>query len=267
MTPRLFVFLAIAALGWITEAAATTITCPGGAPASAAGICPIFVQGDPGCTDAAQICKIDVDQSFLFVPNTSHDGITVSLVGATSANVKDTLTVIDQQTGRPGFEAVVTKGASAAYIYCGINVLNDVVTAPGPAAPTQVKVCTAKGPCGLSSTEVTNACNVYNLPTRKIDFLQAYKVGPIVQNTNICGCSPSVARDCDQRAPINVGSYSSTVRTYYTPTPRFVSCNPGSAQLKSAEAEGTATIGTNTCVMRTIGGRRILVNSTTGLQC
>lgn len=267
MRPRLFIFLAMAALGWTTEVAATTTLCPNGAPASAAGICPILVQGDPSCADAAQICKIDVDQSFLFVPNTSHDGVTVSLVGATSANVKDTLTVIDQQTGRPGFEAVVSKSASAAYIYCGINVLNDVVTAPGPVSPTQVKVCTAKGPCGLSPTAVTNACNVYNYPIRKIDFLQAYKVGPIAQDTNICGCSPSVARDCDQRAPIFVGSYSSTSRTYSNPTPRFVSCNPTGAQLKSAEAEGTATIGTNTCVMRTIGGRRILVNSTTGTLC
>jgi hypothetical protein len=280
MIARLFSSLAIVGLAWITEAAATTVVCPNGAPASAAGICPILVQGDPSCNDAAQICNIVVSQQLLFNPPPgSQDGVTVSFVGATTVNVKDTFPSPDQQRGRPGIETVITRG-SGAYIYCGISVLNDIVTAPGsegPQAPDQVRVCFANGPCGLTPTQVTNACNVYNPSptTRTADFLQAYRVGPTQQVSNVCGCSPSVARDCDPRAPIFAGGYSSTSgRTYSSLTPRFVSCNPGSvsapaqpAPLKAAEAEGTTTIGTNTCVLRTIGGRRILVNSTSGTLC
>ena len=254
--PPLFVFLAIVGLRWITEAAAQT-TCPNGAPAIATGICPIFVQGDPSCVDAAQICKISVVKQVVFSPpsNSTIEGVTVKLVGS-AADIKDVYSTPDQQQGRPGMDALIAR-RNSAYIYCGIDIFHDVVTAPGKQSPNQVTICFAKGPCGLSQTGVANACNVYNNAGVTANFLQAYKVGPLEQDVNICGCSPFVARFCDLRAPI-LDEESK---------PRFAACNQDNSPLKSVEAEGTATIGTSTCVLRTIGGRRILVDSSTGQLC
>ncbi len=263
MTPRLFVFLAIAALGWSTQVAAQTLPpCPNGGPRSAAGICPVFDQGDPDCEVAAQICGFAEGLQFVFspVPN-SGSGITVTVSG-TSATVKDTLVTPNQQDGRPGIEAIIAR-RNSAYIYCGTEILNDVVKAPGSQAPNQVTVCLAKGPCGLSETQLINGTNgVCDRYGATANFVQAYQVGPIEQNVNICGCSPFVARFCDIRAPI----FAPPVNNI--PQPRFVSCNPDGQQvLKSAEAESTATMGTNSCVMRTIGGRRILIDTATGSLC
>ena len=261
MTPRLFVFLAIAGLASITEAAAQTV-CPNGASPSASGICPVFVQGDPNCNDAAQICSIvqglQVPLVFSPPPGTQV-GVTVTLSG-TSAVVKDTNITFDQQLGRPGIEAIIAR-RNSAYIYCGTEILNDIVKAPGNQAPNQVTVCFAKGPCGLEPGPLTSACNAYNpVPTSPTaNFIQAYKVGPIEQAVNICGCSPFAARFCDVRAPVFAGPGDTN--------PRFVACNQDASPLKSVEAEGTATIGTNSCVMRTIGGRRILIDTATGSLC
>jgi hypothetical protein len=257
MKPRSLFAFVIAGLGWSPEAAATHITCPNGAQSSAAEICPVFVQGDPSCIDAAQICSIVVGQQVVFSPppngNPSGSGITVTISG-TTAVVKDTLTTVDQQKGRPGIDAIIAR-RNSAYIYCGTEILSDIVKAPGTQAPNQVTVCLAEGPCGLEPTNVINACGPYG---GTANFLQAYKVGPVEQEVNICGCGDYKARFCDIRAPIFDGSGN----------PRFVSCNPDGEQiLKSSEAESTATMGENSCVMRTIGGRRVLIDTETGLLC
>jgi len=268
MTARWFVFLAIAGLGWVAEAAAQTPpACPNNAPRSAAGICPVFVQGDPTCVEAAQICGIGVEDLASVSPLPNSDNGVSFTVSGTSAVVKDTFTTPNQQTGRPGFEAIIAR-RNGAYIYCGIEILNDLVKAPGPGAPNQVTVCFAKGPCEQTTTQVSAACAAYG---GAASFLQAYNIGPLEQTVNICGCSPSVARFCDPRPPIYADPPTNAV-------PRFAACNPGAidevtltkypqAPFKALEAEGTATIGINTCVLRTIGGRRILVNSTTGTLC
>lgn len=260
---RLFVFLTMAALGWSTEVAAQAL-CPNGAPRSAAGICPIFVQGDPSCIDAAQICSIaqGLQAPIVFSPPPGPpggvDGVVVTISG-TSATVRDTNTALNQQLGRPGIEAIIAR-RNSAYIYCGTEILNDVVKAPGNQAPNQLTICFAKGPCGLSLDNVSNACNAYNTPNVTANFVQAYQVGPVEQEVNLCGCSPFVAQFCDIRSPVFAGPGDTN--------PRFVSCNPDGKQvLKSAEAEGTATMGTNSCVMRTIGGRRILIDTATGSLC
>jgi len=257
MIVRLLTFFAIAGLGWSSGAAAQT-TCPNGAPPSAAGICPVFVQGDPSCVEAAQICSINSSQDpvvFSPVISSSKSGITLKVVG-TGVDVKDTTSTPNQQLGRPGFDAVIAR-RNSAYVYCGNDTLHDIYTAPGKQTPNQVTVCFAKGACGLSPEGVTNACNVYNSAGVTANFLQAYKVGPIQQDINICGCSPFVARFCELRASVLDEDGN----------PRFVACNQDSSPLKSVEAEGTATIGTNTCVLRSIGGRRVLIDSTTGLLC
>jgi hypothetical protein len=257
MIKRLFAFLAIAGLGWSNGAMAQTV-CSNGAPPSAAGICPVFVQGDPSCVEAAQICSINSNQQpVVFSPVTSStiSGIRLRVVG-TAVDVKDTFGAPDQQLGRPGFDAVIAR-RNSAYVYCGNDTIHDIYTAPGKQTPNQVTVCFAKGPCGLSPEGVTNACNFYNSTGVTANFLQAYKVGPIQQDINICGCSPFVARFCELRTPALDEDGN----------PRFVACNQDSSPLKSVEAEGTATIGTNTCILRSIGGRRVLIDSTTGLLC
>lgn len=254
MKTRLIALLALAGSCWTTGSVAQT-TCPNGAQPSAAGICPIFVQGDPNCTDAAQICSIvqGLQEPLQFSPPPgSLQGVTVTLQG-TSAVVKDTNTTVDQQSGRPGIEAIIAR-RNSAYIYCGTEILSDIVKAPGSQAPNQVTVCFAKGPCGVDPLQLPTACNIYG---GNANFLQAYKVGPIQQDVNLCGCGDFKARFCDIRPP-----------TFDGDNPRFVSCNPDGKQvLKAAEAESTATMGTNSCVMRTIGGRRILVDSATGTLC
>lgn len=240
----------------VSGQAFSQVTCPNGAPPSASGICPVFIQGDPSCVDAAQICDIDPADQVIFSPvGGSADGVAVRVVG-TGVDVRDILSAPDQQLGRPGMEVIIAR-RNSAYVYCGVEVLHDVVTAPGRQTPNQVTVCFAKGPCGLTPTRVSNACSAYNSGGTTANFLQAYQVGPRDQTVNICGCSPFVARFCDNRTPVLDENQD----------PRFVACNQNGSPLKSVEAEGTATIGTNSCVLRTIGGRRVLVDSSTGQLC
>lgn len=153
---------------------------------------------------------------------------------------------------------IIIARRNGSYVYCGTEILRDLVRAPGTQAANQVTICFAEGPCDLNATPVVNACNAFNSGGGTANFLQAYRVGPTEQDVNLCGCPPFAAQFCDIRQPRNVGS---------PPSASFVACNPDSSALKSAEAEGTATIGGNTCVMRTIGGRRILIDSTTGKFC
>jgi hypothetical protein len=257
MIRRLFVFLAVIGMGWSAQAAAQT-TCPNGVPASAAGICPIFVQGDPSCVNAAQICGVNIIQQLVFYPAAgSSFGVTVKRIGS-AVDVKDTQSAPDQQFGRPGIDVIIAR-RNGAFVYCGADILHDVVTAPDRQAPNQVTICFAKGPCGLKPADVASACNVYNnryLGT-VANFLQAYRVGPLEQDVNICGCPPFVARFCDFKAPVLDEEGKQ----------RFVACNQNRSPLKATEAEGTTTIGTDSCVLRTIGGRRILIDSATGQLC
>jgi len=252
MIPRWFVVLAMMTAGCATEAMAQS--CPN--PLSDGGICPVFVQGDASCADAAQICGVALDPlqpPVVFAPPAHGSScIDASFVG-TKVDVKDNCAA-SQQLGRPGMEIIIAR-RNGSYVYCGTEILRDLVRAPGTSLANQVTICFAEGPCDLAPTQVINACSPYG---GTANFLQAYRVGPIEQDVNLCGCGDYAARFCDIRQPRNVGS---------PPSASFVACNPDSSALKSVEAEGTATIGGNTCIMRTIGGRRVLIDSTTGTYC
>ena len=273
MTPRWFVFLAIAGLGWSSGAAAQTCTNP----FSAGGICPIFQQGDPGCAEAAQICGVDVDltKTLVFSPPTNPptlNFVTVTAAGGNRLDVDDNLSPDNQQLDRPGMDILIAR-RNSSYIYCGINILRDQVSAPGSLAPNQLTVCFAKGVCSLPQTAVTSVCSAYNSASRTADFIKTYQVGTTEQNPSLCGCPPSPtdqkdygARSCDPREAPPVGSP--------TAEPSFLSCNPGSAlfpgqpaTLKGIGSEGTANIGTQSCTYVSIGGKRYLVDTTTGLKC
>jgi hypothetical protein len=249
-------FKQVAALGVAVSALAcaelvVAQTCPSGAPPSAAGICPVFFPGDPSCTDAFQVCGFSPEgQIVVSPPRSSSNGafqIEVTPLGG-ALDVKD-VSPPSQQNGTRGYEAAIVR-RNGAYIYCGTSVLHDTVRAPGNGTPSQLTICWAKGPCGLDETRVGNVCNQYNQPTRTADFLQAYEIGPLEQDVNVCGCSPAVAQFCDARQPI----------LDQQGNPRFVACNPDGSPLKAAESESIATEGTDTCIWMTLGGRRMLVD-------
>src|SRR5438477_6605418 len=98
MNTRMLFFAALAGISWSSPVVAQA-TCPNGAPASAAGICPVFVQGDPSCVDAAQICGINVAQQVVFSPpGGSNSGVVTKVVG-TAVDVQDVFSSDDQQLG------------------------------------------------------------------------------------------------------------------------------------------------------------------------
>ena len=230
--------------------------CPATATSSAAGIKPIFVPGDPSCADAFAICGFQEGAQIVRSPPSSllTGAFRIQVApacGGAALDVKD-VSPASQQNGTPGYKVAIVR-RNGANIYCGTGVLHDVVRPPGTGTPTQLTICWAKGPCGINETQVGNACAQYNQPVRKADFLQAYKVGPIEQDVDVCGCAPSVAQFCDARQPIFVPQTS-------PPEPRFVACNPDNSPLKATEAESLATEGSETCIWMTIGGRRVLVD-------
>jgi hypothetical protein len=249
---------ALGGLGWIPQGVAET-NCPSGAPASAAGICPVFVPGDPSCADAVEICGVSKEGQVVVSPpksfRTGPFQIEVTTMGY-AIDVKD-VSPPSQQNGTRGYEIAIVK-RDGANIYCGTSVLHDIVTAPGSRSArtgshrwSKLTICWGRSPCGLDETRVENACSQYNDPyTRRADFLQAYEIGPIEQEINLCGCAPAVAQFCDPRQPI----------LDQQEDPRFVACNPNNAPLKAAEAESVATEGTDTCIWMTIGGRRLRVD-------
>src|SRR5436305_14406274 len=87
MNTRMLFFAALAGISWSSPVVAQA-TCPNGAPASAAGICPVFVQGDPSCVDAAQICGINVAQQLVFSPRGGNHRGGVNKVFATAVDVQ-----------------------------------------------------------------------------------------------------------------------------------------------------------------------------------
>jgi hypothetical protein len=280
MVPRLFVFLAVGGLGWVTGATAQTAPpCPN--PLSAGGICPIFEPGDPNCVRAAELCgrnDINFNNFLVFSPPTNPSTInfvTVTPAGGNKVDVDDNLSPDNQQLDRPGMDILIAR-RNSAYVYCGINILRDIVSAPGSQAPNQLTVCFAKPVCTLPQTgtgSVTSVCSAYNsATTRTADFVQTFQVGTSEQNPSLCGCPPAGtgqkdvgARACDSRAspaPLVSGE------------PSFVACNPGSvehptepAALKGVDSEGIANIGLNSCTYVSIGGKRYLVDSVTGQKC
>jgi hypothetical protein len=264
---NLVIIGAVATALWpVSHASGQTVTCVNGAAPSAAGICPIFVPGDPSCSDVIDICGITRtspnDEVFLSPPRSGvhRKGafeIQVDVIGS-SLRVRD-VSPTSQQNGTRGYEVAIVR-RNGAYVYCGTSVLDDVVRGPGSGTPTQLSVCWAKGPCGIDETRVANACTQYNPAggVRTSDFIQSYEIGPLEQDVNVCGCPrqppepPTLSQFCDARQPI--------FSDFEKQLPRFVACNPDGSPLKSAEAESIVTEGTNSCIWMTIGGRRVLVD-------
>ena len=276
MKTALFAFLALAGLGWITEAVA--VECPG---KSAGGVCPIFQQGDPSCEVAAQLCGIELisdelQPSLVFAPpgiTSTKDSVTVSPVSGTNSLAVDDNLSVKQQLDRPGMDIIIAR-RNSAYVYCGINLLHEFVTAPGTQSPNQVTVCFAKSSCSLPETglagSVESVCSAYNSASRTADFIQAYQLPDEQnkQNVSLCGCPSTntdhnfAARFCDSRTS-----------TFVNNQPSFVSCTPRATAassvpiLRNVESQGIATEGNATCSYITIGGRRLLVDSKTGSLC
>ncbi|WP_436643394.1 hypothetical protein [Microbaculum sp. FT89] len=245
---RTLITLAFVAGAGLSTGAVAAEMCDGVYDRTPAGICPLYVQGDATCADAAEICGfvLDPSQTVEFTPTSlpqQSGGVWATIVNGTEVQIEDVRND-SQQKGRKGFEATITR-RNGSLIMCGDSVVLDQVQSPINNAnklPANVTVCFARGPCPVSQGQVATICGAYDTMP---GFVQAFEIEPQEQDVNLCGCGTNLANFCN-------GDLTPTA-------PGEVNSCLGGDPLTALDAISMGTIGNNTCVYEKVNGRRMKI--------